>query len=156
MSKMVMFFIFDNDYMLLVNKDLDTLDKKIVEHLRKNSRVPYTKIAKTVGASESTIRNRIKQMINLGIITRFTIETSEEGARALILITVTASSPTYQIAEKISKMNGVECTFETSGQYDISAVISGQDISSLNNRIDDVRNLDGVASTNSLVVLKSW
>lgn len=155
-SKMVMLFIFDSDYKLLVDNELDTLDKKILEHLRKNSRVPYTKIAETVGASESTIRNRIKQMVNSGIITRFTIETSEEGAKALILISVTSSSPTYHIAEKISTMKGVEFTFETSGQYDISAVISGPDISSLNNRIDDVRNLDGITSTNSLVVLKSW
>jgi DNA-binding Lrp family transcriptional regulator len=139
-----------------VYNELDTLDKKILEHLRKNSRLPYTEIAKIEGASESTIRNRIKQMINSGIITSFTVETSEEGAKALILISVTTSSPTYQIAEKISKMKGVAFTFETSGQYDISAVISGPDISSLNNRIDDVRNLDGISSTNSLIVLKSW
>lgn len=95
-------------------------------------------------------------MINSGIITRFTIETSEEGAKALILMSVTTSSPTYYIAERISKMKGVEFTFETSGQYDISAIISGPNISSLNNRIDDVRNLDGIISTNSLIVLKSW
>ena len=148
--------IVESDYKLLVNNKLDTLDKKIVEHLRKNSRVPYTSIAKTIGVSESTIRNRIKQMINSGIITRFTIETSEEGAKALILMSVTTSSPTYYIAERISKMKGVEFTFETSGQYDISAIISGPNISSLNNRIDDVRNLDGIISTNSLIVLKSW
>lgn len=95
-------------------------------------------------------------MIDSGIITRFTIETAKEGVKALVLISVNVSTPTPQIATKISNMKGVEWVFETSGQFDMSVVISGLDISSLNNNIDDIRNLKGITNTNSLIVLKSW
>ena len=140
----------------MVDRDLDKFDHKILKYLRENSRVPYTTIAESLGISESTVRNRIKKMIDSGIIKRFTIETVEEGIKAIILIAVSVSTPSPQIAENISNMKGVELVFETSGQYDISAVISGPDIYSLNRSIDEVRNLKGITNTNSLVVLKSW
>ena len=140
----------------MVESELDKLDHMILKHLRENSRVPYTTIAEFLGISESTIRNRIRKMIDSGIIKRFTIDTVEEGVKAIILIEVSVSTPSPQIAENISTMKGVELVFETSGQYDISAILSGPDISSLNRSIDDVRNLKGITNTNSLIVLKSW
>jgi len=140
----------------MVESELDKLDHMILKHLRENSRVPYTTIAEFLGISESTIRNRIRKMIDSGIIKRFTIDTVEEGVKAIILIEVSVSTPSPQIAKNISTMKGVELVFETSGQYDISAILSGPDISSLNRSIDDVRNLKGITNTNSLIVLKSW
>jgi DNA-binding Lrp family transcriptional regulator len=125
-------------------------------YLRENSRVPHTTIAEFLGISESTVRNRIRKMTDSGIIKRFTIETIEEGIKAIVLIEVSVSTPSPQIAENISKMKGVELVYETSGQYDISAIISEPDISSLNRSIDEVRNLNGITNTNSLIVLKSW
>ena len=140
----------------MVGYNLDKLDHMILKHLRENSRIPHTKIADLLGISESTVRNRIEKMVNSGIIKRFTIETSEEGIKAIVLIEVSVATPSPQIAEKISNMSGVEVVYETSGQYDISAVISEPDIPSLNRSIDQVRNLKGVTNTNSLIVLKSW
>jgi Lrp/AsnC family transcriptional regulator of lysine biosynthesis len=140
----------------MVESELDKLDHMILKHLRENSRVPYTTIAEFLGISESTIRNRVRKMIDSGIIKRFTIDTVEGGVKAIILIEVSVSTPSPQIAENISTMKGVELVFETSGQYDISAILSGPDISSLNRSIDDVRNLKGITNTNSLIVLKSW
>ena len=135
---------------------MDKLDNMILKHLRENSRVPHTAIAELLGISESTVRNRIRKMTDSGIIKRFTIETIEEGVKAIVLIEVSVSTPSPQIAENISKMKGVELVFETSGQYDISAIISEPDISSLNRSIDEVRNQKGITNTNSLIVLKSW
>jgi len=95
-------------------------------------------------------------MTDLGIIKRFTIETVEEGVKAIVLIEVSVSTPSPKIAENVSNMEGVELVYETSGQYDIFALISEADISSLNRSIDEVRNLKGITNTNSLIVLKSW
>jgi len=140
----------------MVECELDKLDHMILKHLRENSRIPNTKIADFLGISESTVRNRIEKMVNSGIIKRFTIETSEEEVKAIVLIEVSVATPAPQIAEKISNMSSVEVVFETAGQYDISAVISEHDIPSLNRIIDEMRNLKGVTNTNSLIVLKTW
>jgi len=135
---------------------LDKFDYLILKHLRENSRVSHIKIAESSGLAESTVRNRIKKMVDSGIIKRFTIETVEEEIKAIVLIGVSISTPSPQIAENISNMKGVQSVYETSGQYDISAVISGPDMTSLNVSIDEIRNLKGITNTNSLIVLKSW
>jgi Lrp/AsnC family transcriptional regulator of lysine biosynthesis len=64
--------------------------------------------------------------------------------------------PTPEISKKIIKISGVEAVYETTGDYDILALIRGTNISSINKTIDDIRSLQGVISTNSTIVLRVW
>jgi DNA-binding Lrp family transcriptional regulator len=50
----------------------------------------------------------------------------------------------------------VDSVVEVAGQYDISAVVAGEDIRSVNESIDAIREVEGVQSTNTLFVLRSW
>lgn len=52
---------------------IDKIDKKILYQLCKNSRIPETQLAKKVGRSKESVRYRIKQLKEKGIINRFTI-----------------------------------------------------------------------------------
>ncbi len=61
---------------LVLNRRLfDYYDRRILELLEQNSRTPCTEIARIVGVSEGTVRRRINDLIDNGIIIRFTIET---------------------------------------------------------------------------------
>jgi Lrp/AsnC family transcriptional regulator, regulator for asnA, asnC and gidA len=42
---------------------LDDLDKQIIEHLRLDVRQPYAKMARALGVSLATVRNRIDRMV---------------------------------------------------------------------------------------------
>ena len=42
--------------------DIDSIDRKIVAILEKNSRTANTEIAKKMGISETTVRKRIKKL----------------------------------------------------------------------------------------------
>ena len=52
---------------------IDEKDLKIIEILRKNARTPLTDIAATLNVSESTIRKRVKNLEDDGIIKQYTI-----------------------------------------------------------------------------------
>ncbi len=56
-----------------MSKKLDKIDRRILFELERNSRIPDTKLAKLVGRSKESVRYRIKQLQEKGIIDRFTI-----------------------------------------------------------------------------------
>jgi Lrp/AsnC family transcriptional regulator for asnA, asnC and gidA len=135
---------------------LDAVDKKIMALLRTDSRTPYTNMAKTLDISEGTVRRRIQTLVQSGIIKRFTVEARDERPKALVLISIAPSIPTSQIAKQISNFGGVTSLFEVAGPYDITLTVSGDNIPSINQRIDEIRSVKGVQQTTTLFVLKEW
>lgn len=135
---------------------LDEVDKKIMELLRNDSRTPYTNMAQALDISEGTVRRRIQNLVQSGMIKRFTVEARDERPKALVLISIAASIPTSRIAEQISKFGGVTSLFEVAGPYDITLTVSGDDVTSINQSIDEIRSIRGVQQTNTLFVLKEW
>jgi Lrp/AsnC family transcriptional regulator for asnA, asnC and gidA len=47
---------------------LDEMDKRIVRLLQKNARTPNTEIARALGVTETTIRNRVARLLDDGLI----------------------------------------------------------------------------------------
>jgi DNA-binding Lrp family transcriptional regulator len=52
-------------------------------------------------------------------------------------------------------LNGVEVIYEITGQYDIAAIISSSSVAEINRCIDDVRRIEGVSDTNTVIVLRT-
>ncbi|MEM1588213.1 MAG: Lrp/AsnC family transcriptional regulator [Candidatus Bathyarchaeia archaeon] len=134
---------------------MDELDKKIIEILKGDSRAPFLKIAKQIGISEAAVRQRVKKLVEAGVLKRFTIEVKEE-ASAIMLISADPSTPTFKISNELKKINGVEKVYEVTGESDIVVFLSTRNIDELNACIDKVREVKGVIKTNTLMVLRSW
>jgi DNA-binding Lrp family transcriptional regulator len=135
---------------------LDDVDRQILELLKRNSRVKYTELARIVGVTEGAVRRRVSRLVKNGVIKRFTVEigVTKPLLKALVLISARTSHPLSTVSENVKRLQGVEAVYEVSGLYDIVAVIKGGDVSDLNNCIDEIRKIDGVESTNTLVVLR--
>lgn len=127
-----------------------------MEILRRDSRSSYTSISKELNLSEGTIRNRVKNLVESGVIQRFTIETSIIGIRALVLISTATSTPTSRVAEEIATIRGVESVFEVTGEFDITVLIRGDEVSDVNRIVDEIRGVQGVFNTRTHFVLRSW
>lgn len=135
---------------------MDSLDMKILTIMKKDARIPYTEMAKTLSLSEGAVRQRVNKLVELGIITRFTLETAENYPKAIVFISTSPGVPVPTIAKNVSSLPGIESVMEVAGQFDISVVVAGQDVSSVNQCIDAIREVDGVQSTNTLFVLRKW
>lgn len=135
---------------------LDDKDRRILDILKEDARRSFVDIGKAVNLSEPAVRRRVKRLMDSGVIRRFTIEADVgQGASAIALISVNPSIPTVQISSKLLAMSGVEAVYEITGQYDIAVILSGSNIASINKCIDDIRRLNGVGNTNTVIILKT-
>jgi len=134
---------------------LDEIDRRLLELLKKDARMSYVELGAKVGLSEAAVRRRIKKMQKEGIIKRFTVEIEVgEGASALTLVSVTPSTPTSEVSTRIKNLPNVQKVYEITGQYDIAVLITASNIAEVNKCIDDIRKAEGVATTNTIIILR--
>lgn len=131
----------------------DDTDEKILGFLRDDSRESFVVIGKKLKLSESAVRRRVKNMVNNGVIEKFTIE--EQNASAIVLISVDSSIDTSKVSVKLTKLNAVKTVYEITGQYDISVIIKAPNITEINACIDDLRKIPGVIDTNTVIILRT-
>ena len=131
----------------------DDTDEKILGFLRDDSRESFVVIGKKLKLSESAVRRRVKNMVNNGIIEKFTIE--EQNASAIVLISVDSSIDTSKVSVKLTKLNAVKTVYEITGLYDISVIIKAPNITEINACIDDLRKIPGVIDTNTVIILRT-
>jgi DNA-binding Lrp family transcriptional regulator len=133
----------------------DNIDQKIIEYLKENSRESFVDIGKKLKLSESAVRRRVKNLVGSGTIKKFTLEMGEENATsAIVLVSVDSATDTSKVSLKLAKLNGVKTVYEITGQYDITTIISAQNISDINNSIDALRKITGVVDTNTVIILR--
>ena len=133
---------------------MDKIDEKIIVKLRNNSRESFINIANQLKISEGTVRNRIKNLLDGGIIKKFTIKTTTKNIKSIISIKIDVNINTAEISSKISDWNGVETVYEVSGENDIIVIIDVTSISELNDIIEKIRQIEHVKSTTSMLILK--
>ncbi|HJN20489.1 MAG TPA: Lrp/AsnC family transcriptional regulator [Candidatus Nitrosopelagicus sp.] len=131
----------------------DNTDEKILGFLRDDSRESFVVIGKKLKLSESAVRRRVKNMVNNGVIEKFTIE--EQNASAIVLVSVDSSIDTSKVSVKLTKLNAVKTVYEITGQYDISVIIKAPNITEINACIDDLRKIPGVIDTNTVIILRT-
>src|SRR5674536_326591 len=50
------------------NLQIDNLDKKILDIITKNARIPYLEVARECGVSGAAIHQRVQRLIRIGVI----------------------------------------------------------------------------------------
>ena len=132
----------------------DELDWIILGFLKIDARTSYVEIAKKLKVSEGMVRQRVKKLVEAGVIKRFTIVTTSHGLKAIIEITVGTNVHTTKIAESVKLIDGVENVYEVSGSKDIVAIIDVENTLKLNDVIEQIRSIKNVSHTETQLVLK--
>ena len=136
--------------------DSERIDELIIGILKENSRTSNTDMATKLILSESAVRRRIENLKSNGRIRKFTVEVSDRGmSSAITWVSVNPSIPTRQVSEKMRSVKGVEVVYETAGQFDVAAIITGANITDVNKTIEGIRRIDGVIGTNTTMVLRT-
>ena len=134
----------------------DKIDDKIIEFLRNDARESFVEIGKKLELSESAIRRRVKNLVDGGTIERFTVEMGEANTTsAIVLISVDSSTDTSKVSTKLTKLKAVKTVYEITGQYDISVIIRASNITEINVCIDELRKIQGVIDTNTVIILRT-
>ena len=139
-----------------MSSSVDETDEKIIRIMQADSRKAFVEIANQIGLSESAVRRRVKNLVDASVIKRFTIELgASDKTSAITLISVSSSADTSAVSGKLMKLGGVEVVYEITGQYDIAAIIAAPAIAEINKCIDDIRKIEGVSDTNTVIILKT-
>jgi len=136
---------------------LDNIDEHILRILREDSRLAFVDIASKVGLSEAAVRRRVSNLVKEGTIKRFTVDVDEPqtATSAITYVSVSPSSPTADVSKKLKSVKGVETIYETTGSFDIAAIIRGASISEVNKSVEEIRRLDGVLKTETTIILRT-
>ena len=139
-----------------MSSSVDETDEKIIRILQADSRKAFVEIASQIGLSESAVRRRVKNLVDGGMIKRFTIELgASDKTSAITLISVSSTADTSSVSARLMKLTGVEVVYEITGQYDIAAIIAAPAIAEINKCIDDIHKIEGVSDTNTVIILKT-
>ena len=133
----------------------DNTDEKILGFLRDDSRGSFVEIGKKLKLSESAIRRRVKNMVDNGAITKFTVEEGGNQPEALVLVSADSSIDTSKVSLKLTKLDGIKKIYEITGQYDICVIVQASTINEINACIDNLRKISGVTDTNTVIILKT-
>ncbi len=136
---------------------MDKTDELILQLLREDSRLAFVDIASKVGLSEAAIRRRVSNLVKEGTIRRFTVDVDEPqtATSAITYVSVSPSFPTADVSKKLKSVRGVETIYETTGPFDIAAIIRGASIAEVNKSVEEIRRLDGVLKTETTIILRT-
>ena len=130
---------------------MDSTDQKIISELKTDGRASFTEIADKVGVSEGTVRNRVKSLQEEGVIEKFTVEVTDQGAvRAFVSVNVSTERSFSDIVDEFPE--GLEI-FEIAGDMDLLVKISRNSSAEVNDVVDSIREIEGVKDTKTYMVL---
>lgn len=119
---------------------LDLKDKKIMKYLEYNSRQSYSSIAKNVGLSKESVRYRIKQLEDKGVIQEYKVVIDIKKLDYLIChIFITLNNPEFEVEEQylqnLYKFPFVRAIIKFNGDFDYEIAIIGKNIDELDENI---------------------
>lgn len=133
---------------------LDEKDLAILGILKKDSRRSTKAIATELEMPRATVHERIKRLVEKGIIKGFTVKLDHakmgRPITAFILISFLPEPTISQrnLAQDIAMMEGVQEVHLISGEYDILVKVRGASMESIGSLvIDRIRTLRGVGRT---------
>jgi Lrp/AsnC family transcriptional regulator for asnA, asnC and gidA len=124
-----------------------------------DGRIPYTEIAKRLGVSEATVRNRVSRMMENKVVQVIgMVDPYQLGYDAPAIIGVSIDPPLLEeAAEKISTFPEVSYLIMVSGEFDLLVEVMCRDRLELTNFLNKkLRYVNGIISSKSSLILKTF
>lgn len=136
----------------------DELDRRIIAHLRTDGRAPLAKLADALGVARGTVQNRLDRLLETGALLGFTVRVREDyddlTVRAVMMIEVTGKSTT-QVIHRLRGIAEIRSLHTTNGNWDLVADIRAKSLSDFDRVLREVRMIDGVANSETSLLLSS-
>jgi Lrp/AsnC family transcriptional regulator for asnA, asnC and gidA len=139
------------------NRQIDRLDKKILQLISKDARIPFLEVARECNVSGAAIHQRIQKLRNLGVIkgSEFLIDTYKIGYQTCAYIGIVLSDlkKFNHVVDELKKVPEiVECHYAT-GKYSMFIKIYAKDNRHLLQIIlENLATIDGVEHTETFQI----
>jgi Lrp/AsnC family transcriptional regulator for asnA, asnC and gidA len=137
---------------------LDDLDKNIIAMLQEDARASFAEVARKLNVSEGTVHLRVKKLKDLGIIRGFyTVISPEKVGKGLTAIVCIKADPAKypNVLNVLTSMKDVYEIYDVTGEFYAVLKIRAMDMNGLTKIIDELGEVDGIGSTQTMVVLRT-
>ena len=135
---------------------LDKLDQKIISELQINARISVPKLAMILNVARGTVQTRLDKLIASGIIKGFTVRLQDGGRenliRAFCLIELSDCN-IRALINTIKRIPGLASVSNTNGKWDLITEVEVATMADLNRIISHIRALEGVAKSETFIML---
>ena len=141
------------------NIHIDDVDAKIISALSSDSRRSYADVGSEVGLSTAAVHERVRKMLERGVIERFALQVNHEAVglnfTAFVAIRNDGGAHCREIAPRLRELAAVQELHSVAGEYDFLAKIRTTHARALEDVIYEIKAIAGVARTTSTVVLNT-
>ena len=138
---------------------LDYVNCRILDVLGKNSSLPFVELAKQIGISDATIHTRVKKLLALGIIKKFTIIVDNNllGYDHLAFINIKIENGrTEETTKNLMEIDEILEIHEIYNKFDLMIKIRSKDLDDLRNIIvNRILSIKYIKETELITVLRT-
>ena len=136
----------------------DDLDRRIIGHLRVDGRASLSKLAAALGVARGTVQNRLDRLLETGTLMGFTVRVRDDyddrSVRAVMMVEVVGKSTT-EVIRKLRGIAEIRTLHTTNGNWDLVADIQAASLSDFDRVLREVRMIDGVANSETSLLLST-
>lgn len=136
----------------------DSLDSELISELRVDGRATISHLADRLKVSRATVQNRLDRLLSSGAILGFTIRVNDSldqrTVKALMMIEISGQS-TSQVIRKLRGIPELVKLHTTNGAWDLVAEINTTTLSEFDEVLRQVREVSGIANSETSVLLSS-
>ena len=122
---------------------MDRIDKKILNLLRENPKMPFLEIAEKIGISSITVQKRYKEMEKKDVLfgTTVMLDLSKIGfkGKAFLFITTSKDSMVRDLVETFRQMPNLFLIVEIVGSFDFIAMVVFRDITNIMKVVNEIK-----------------
>ena len=136
---------------------IDRLDKKILQMISQNARIPFLEVARECNVSGAAIHQRVQKLINIGVIkgSEFIVDTYKIGYQTCAYVGITIKDMSYfkDVIEALKNIPEVVECHSTTGRYTMFVKIYAKDNRHLMNIIiEKITPIPGIGNTETFLV----
>jgi Lrp/AsnC family leucine-responsive transcriptional regulator len=139
--------------------EIDTIDRHILAVLQENCKLPLAKIGERVGLSAPSVNERIRKLEESGIIRGYTavLDARKLGKDITAFIGVFIDHPKLigKFEKDVAYIEDVQECHHVTGEYTLLLKIKTENTSTLEALLRKIRSIEGVARTETSVVLRT-
>jgi Lrp/AsnC family leucine-responsive transcriptional regulator len=140
-------------------RQVDAVDRRLIEALRRNARATYAELARLVGLSAPAVHERVGKLEAAGVITGYHAAVAPAalglGVSALVGIVQGDSADADRIADDVRAMPEIEDCWFVAGAETFVVKVRVPDVAALEQAIGAINRISGVAHTRTTVVLST-
>jgi len=138
---------------------LDEIDRELLASLQENDRIPMGEVGKAIGVATSTLNDRLKRLVQQGVITGFHARLSPEALdlNLLAFVYIGWSEPKTEpvFLDKIDQMAGVLECHHVTGAWNYLMKVRVRTTRHLEAFLATMKAIEGVQRTETVIVLST-